>query len=110
MRVLVTGGAGYIGSVVAQELIRSGHKVVAYDNLSNGYRAAVPIEAHERADALVVARSGLRPGERANVAALGEVREIEKQREVERPHAGVDVRLERAAVAREVRPCILMWW
>ena len=45
MRVLVTGGAGYIGSVVAQELIRSGHKVVAYDNLSNGYRAAVPVEA-----------------------------------------------------------------
>ena len=45
MRVLVTGGAGYIGSVVTQELIRSRHKVVAYDNLSNGYRAAVPVEA-----------------------------------------------------------------
>jgi len=45
LRVLVTGGAGYIGSVVTQELIRSRHKVVAYDNLSNGYRAAVPVEA-----------------------------------------------------------------
>ena len=45
MRVLVTGGAGYIGSVVAQELIRSSHKVVVYDDLSHGYRAAVPVEA-----------------------------------------------------------------
>ena len=45
MRVLVTGGAGYIGSVVAQELIRSGHKVIVYDDLSHGYRAAVPVEA-----------------------------------------------------------------
>lgn len=45
MRVLVTGGAGYIGSVVAQELIRSRHQVIIYDNLSNGYRAAVPVEA-----------------------------------------------------------------
>ena len=45
MRVLVTGGAGYIGSVVTQELIRSGHHVTVYDNLSNGYSAAVPAGA-----------------------------------------------------------------
>lgn len=41
MRVMVTGGAGYIGSVVAQELIRDGHTVVVYDDLSKGHRAAV---------------------------------------------------------------------
>jgi UDP-glucose 4-epimerase len=41
MQVLVTGGAGYIGSVVSQELIRSGHQVVVYDNLSRGHAAAV---------------------------------------------------------------------
>jgi len=41
LNILVTGGAGYIGSVVVRELIRSGHKVVAYDNLSNGYAAAI---------------------------------------------------------------------
>ncbi len=45
MNVLVTGGAGYIGSVVARELVRSGHRVVVYDNLSHGYRAAVSKEA-----------------------------------------------------------------
>ena len=45
MRVLVTGGAGYIGSVVAQELIRTGKSVIVYDNLSRGYRAATPSEA-----------------------------------------------------------------
>jgi len=45
MRVLVTGGAGYIGSVVADELLQAGHKVVILDNLSHGYRQAVPEEA-----------------------------------------------------------------
>jgi UDP-glucose 4-epimerase len=42
MNILVTGGAGFIGSVVAQELVRGCHKVLIYDNLSHGYRAAVP--------------------------------------------------------------------
>lgn len=41
MRVLVTGGAGYIGSVVVAELIRAGHTVTVYDNLARGHRAAV---------------------------------------------------------------------
>jgi UDP-glucose 4-epimerase len=41
MRVLVTGGAGYIGSVVTEELVRCGHHVVVYDNLSKGHRRAV---------------------------------------------------------------------
>ncbi|MGH7233673.1 MAG: UDP-glucose 4-epimerase GalE [Nitrospiraceae bacterium] len=41
MRVLVTGGAGYIGSVVAEQLIGEGHHVVVYDNLSKGHRDAV---------------------------------------------------------------------
>jgi UDP-glucose 4-epimerase len=41
MRILVTGGAGYIGSVVTEELLRDGHAVVVYDNLSKGHRQAI---------------------------------------------------------------------
>lgn len=41
MQVLVTGGAGYIGSVVTEELLRQGHTVVVYDNLCKGHRDAV---------------------------------------------------------------------
>jgi UDP-glucose 4-epimerase len=42
MRVLVTGGAGYIGSVVTEALLAGGHAVVVYDNLAKGHRDAVP--------------------------------------------------------------------
>jgi len=45
MRVVVTGGAGYIGSVVADELLQAGHDVVVFDNLSRGHRQAVPKNA-----------------------------------------------------------------
>jgi UDP-glucose 4-epimerase len=41
MRVLVTGGAGYIGSVVSEELLRCNHETVVLDNLYKGHRAAV---------------------------------------------------------------------
>lgn len=41
MRVLVTGGAGYIGSVVTEELLADGHDVVVYDSLYKGHREAV---------------------------------------------------------------------
>ena len=42
MKVLVTGGAGYIGSVVAQQLLDGGYDVVVLDDLSTGHRDAVP--------------------------------------------------------------------
>jgi UDP-glucose 4-epimerase len=42
MKLLVTGGAGYIGSVVAAELIAAGHEVTVLDNLSTGHADAVP--------------------------------------------------------------------
>lgn len=45
MKVLVTGGAGYIGSVVAEQLLAAGHQVTIIDNLSRGHRQAVPQEA-----------------------------------------------------------------
>lgn len=46
MTVLVTGAAGYIGSVVAERLLEHGHAVAAFDDLSQGHRAAVPSGAH----------------------------------------------------------------
>jgi UDP-glucose 4-epimerase len=46
MRVLVTGGAGYIGSVITEELLRAGHEVTVVDNLSKGHRDAVVEAAH----------------------------------------------------------------
>jgi UDP-glucose 4-epimerase len=45
MRVLVTGGAGYIGSVVVEELIKDNHKAVVYDNLVKGFEEAVNKDA-----------------------------------------------------------------
>lgn len=45
MRVVVTGGAGYIGSVVAELLVREGHRVLVIDNLSQGHRDAVQKDA-----------------------------------------------------------------
>ncbi|WP_375477170.1 UDP-glucose 4-epimerase GalE [uncultured Jatrophihabitans sp.] len=42
MRVLVTGGAGYIGSVVTAQLLAAGHEVVVVDDLSTGHQDAVP--------------------------------------------------------------------
>jgi UDP-glucose 4-epimerase len=40
MRLLVTGGAGYIGSHVTRQLVEAGHDVTVYDNLSTGFRWA----------------------------------------------------------------------
>lgn len=41
MNILVTGGAGYIGSICVEQLINSGHSVTVFDNLTEGHRAAV---------------------------------------------------------------------
>jgi UDP-glucose 4-epimerase len=46
MNILVTGGAGYIGSACAQMLLEAGHRVTVLDALITGHRAAVPEAAH----------------------------------------------------------------
>ncbi len=51
MKVLVTGGAGYVGSVAVEALVEAGSEVVVFDNLSQGHRAAVhPDVAFVRGD------------------------------------------------------------
>jgi len=45
LRVLVTGGAGYIGSATAAHFLHAGHDVIVYDTLERGYRDAVPRDA-----------------------------------------------------------------
>ncbi|HLO32697.1 MAG TPA: UDP-glucose 4-epimerase GalE [Anaerolineales bacterium] len=45
MNILVTGGAGYIGSTTAEALIKAGHSVTVYDSLITGHRRAIPAGA-----------------------------------------------------------------
>ena len=45
VKLLVTGGAGYIGSIVSRQLLEAGHEVVVLDSLERGHRAAVAPEA-----------------------------------------------------------------
>jgi UDP-glucose 4-epimerase len=75
MRTLVTGGAGYIGSVVAKQLVGAGHEVVVLDDLSRGHAGAVPAAA-EHVNASLLDRGAL-----------------------DRPLAGIDAVLHFAALA-----------
>ena len=64
MRLLVTGGAGYIGSVVAAQLIEAGHDVTVLDDLSTGHADAVPsgarfVRGDLRGDAAPVLAGGI---------------------------------------------------
>ncbi|MGC1299146.1 MAG: UDP-glucose 4-epimerase GalE [Alloacidobacterium sp.] len=45
MKLLVTGGAGYIGGTVAELLLNKGHEIAVYDNLCHGHRSMVPHRA-----------------------------------------------------------------
>jgi UDP-glucose 4-epimerase len=45
LRILVTGGAGYVGGTVAELLLGKGHEIVVYDNLCHGHRSMVPAKA-----------------------------------------------------------------
>jgi UDP-glucose-4-epimerase GalE len=60
MRVLVTGGAGYVGSVSVERLVEAGHEIVVLDDLSTGHRESVPavvsLEVGSYGDADLIAR------------------------------------------------------
>lgn len=82
--ILVTGGAGYVGSHCCLALHRAGHKVVAYDNLYNGHERFVKWGAFERGDIRDRARlaevfAAHKPDAVLHCAALIEVGESVKQ-------------------------------
>ena len=62
MKLLVTGGAGYVGSVCAKVLIEAGHQVVVVDDLSTGNADAVPAGAEFIDADLVAAARSVLPG------------------------------------------------
>jgi len=68
VKILVTGGAGYIGSIVTEELINQGDNVVVFDNLTYGHRSAVHPEA-------VLVEGDL--ADRAAVKALFDAHDVE---------------------------------
>src|SRR5260370_34952983 len=68
MRILVTGGAGYIGSHTAKALVQAGHEPVVFDNLSEGHRWSVkwgPLVEGDLSDGAlvrhVIATHGIKP-------------------------------------------------
>ena len=79
--VLVTGGAGYIGSFVTRELLAQGYRVIVYDNLSSGHRQALPEEVvfieGDLADRKLLERTfkEYRPGAVIHLAAFIEAME-----------------------------------
>ena len=89
--VLVTGGAGYIGSVVVEELIREGEQVTVLDNLYQGHRAAVHPEAEfvhaDLADAGAVNALFARQGFDA-VIVEPELELVSNRRRIRRARAG----------------------
>ena len=63
MATLITGGAGYIGSVVVEDMLAKGSEVVVLDNLSRGHRGAV-------APARLPRRRAIHPGTNGDPARL----------------------------------------
>lgn len=93
MKVLITGGAGFIGSHIADQLLEAGHDVVVLDNLSSGKRENVPtgvklIEADIRSDA---AADAIRSG--GFDAVVHQAAQIDVRKSVTDPRYDADVNL-----------------
>jgi len=75
MRILVTGGAGYIGSHACRRLLGDGHAVVALDDLSRGHRVPMDLLAAQHPETFAFVRADL--GDRAAIRAALETHEID---------------------------------
>jgi len=88
MKVLVTGGAGYIGSVTTEMLLNDGHEVVVFDNLERGHRRAIDKRAAFRKgdlrekDRIFKVMSDIKPDAVMHFAAYALVPESMKQPEI----------------------------
>jgi UDP-glucose 4-epimerase len=75
--VLVTGGAGYIGSHAVQRLLRDGRRVVVVDNLCRGHRETLDVLAEDAGDRLVFVESDVGDGDRMGAVIRDEgVKEV----------------------------------
>lgn len=112
MRVLVTGGAGFIGSHVAEQLLAAGHEVAVLDNLATGRRANVPAgatfyECDLRDDRLAEVFAEVRPEVVSHHAAQMSVRvSIQEPRLDAAVNAEGSVHLLECAVASETRKVV----
>jgi len=88
MNILVTGGAGYIGSVTTEILLDGGHRVTVFDNLERGHRAAVDPRASliegdlRRREEIEAAMAAVRPDAVMHFAAFALVPESMAQPEL----------------------------
>lgn len=88
MKILLTGGAGYIGSVTAEALLDAGHQVVVFDNLERGHREAVDPRARlivgdlRQANQILDAMRAVRPDAVLHFAAFALVGESMEQPEL----------------------------
>ncbi|NQT93069.1 MAG: UDP-glucose 4-epimerase GalE [Lentisphaerae bacterium] len=85
MKIFVTGGAGYIGSVTVERMLDRGHDVLVFDNLERGHRKAVDPRARlvvgdlRERDAILPALSGFKPDAVMHFAAYARVEESVEQ-------------------------------
>jgi UDP-glucose 4-epimerase len=113
MRILVVGGAGYIGSVCAELLLDEGHTVAIFDNLSEGHRAAVDPRADfiegdlETIDQIQSALTTFRPQAVMHFAASALVAEsMENPSKYFRNNIGNGLNLLDAMVATSVKQLV----
>ena len=88
MKILVTGGSGYIGSVTLARLLQAGHRVHVFDNLERGHREAlppgIPLTVGDLRDASAIAETmaAVRPDAVMHFAAYALVGESMRQPEL----------------------------